>query len=822
MAPPRKKHYKAYLSNPKLSIPKRTLRRHNETNTAALMPILMNNNSPSSSEQCNQLEDVIECLDSDLSSLNMSLDDISSDDDSDPVENAKEKNTFDNTTLDDSINSEATRFEALLMVLHYSFRHGLSNSALIDLLSLMNQITGVEVLPPSMYLLRKIFSSDFVYDIHFYCKHCMTYLEKMPKSETLKSKDCDVCGTSMNPKLLNDGHFFITMPISPQIKQILEEPGMKQKIFPVPSTPTTSTISDLKDGSAFSKLIKNGLFNPSIDLSVTFNTDGSPIFKSVKNTLWPIQFRLNELPLEERFESHRNLVAGLWFGPKEPVMATFFTPFLKEAQDLSNEGIVWGYRKRKTKVFFLLCVADSIAKPQLQNIKQFNGKYGCPYCYHPGEIIEGNQRRYPTHTMYPGRKNKDMRDDMEEADKTGNVVRGIKGLSPFCVLPYFDVVYGFPIDYMHCCLLGVAKLCATMWTSSANHSEEYYLSEVKRKKIDERLRSITPPQCISRRPRPLSDMVHWKANEWRSWLLFYCIPSLDNILPSKYVKHMALLSSAVYNLLQKDIEKHEVDAANALLHKFVFKFETLYGDIHMNFNVHLLLHLSKCVSVWGPLWLFSAFTFESGNGHLVKLVKGTKGAAQQIASKYCIFSSIPKCIQMYKVKNEILDFCDKLMSYRRVKSTVTISEVTAISSYKNFNPDAEEMQALAEINVHHKDILFTKKIIIHSTMYMIREQKSKRCNDSVIKLTDDTYCEARKFIKLNNNKMYALVTSIEIGNSSYFSGDKKLLNHVKLCKPYFYGKVKAVPISMLKCKSILINLDHITCITDFPNLFEKD
>ncbi|KAG8174474.1 hypothetical protein JTE90_015746 [Oedothorax gibbosus] len=730
MAPPKKKRYKTYLTDPKLSVPKRTVNRLNE----------IDNERNSCSFDQNITVD-IECLDSDLFGSNISLDSISSDSaNSDQVGDAREKCTFD-MALDASLNSESTRFEALLMMLHYSYKHGLSNSAIIDLISLINKITGVEILPPSIYLLKKIFSSEFMYDIHFYCKNCMTYLEKMSKSEPLQSKDCVVCSTTMNTSLLNDGHFFITLPISLQIKQILKEPGMVQKLFSIPSVPTpNNTLSDFKDGSAFTKLINKGLFNTSTDLSVTFNTDGSPIYKSVKNTLWPIQFRLNELPLDERFESHRNLVAGLWFGRKEPVMPTFFTPFLKEAMVLGSEGLEWcgyGESKRNSKVFFVLCVADSIAKPQLQNTKQFNGKFGCPYCYHPGEIIEGNQMRYPTHTIYPGRKNNEMRKDMEEAEETGNVVRGVKGLSPFCVLPYFDVVYGFPIDCMHCCLLGVVKLCASLWTSSANHSEEYYLSEAKRKKVDERLRSITPPQCISRRPRPLSDMVHWKANEWRSWLLYYCIPSLDNILPAKYVKHIAYLATAVYCLLQKDIEKSDVEEANALLHTFVINFEKLYGKIHMNFNVHLLLHISKCVRVWGPLWLFSAFAFETGNGYLVKLVKGTKGASQQIASKYCMFSSIPKCIQQYNVKNEVLDFCDKLMSYRRVQQSLKTTELTAISRFKYFNPDSEELQALAEINVNVQDLRYTKKIIVNSIMYMIKEQKSKRCNDSIIKLTDD-------------------------------------------------------------------------------------
>ena len=61
-------------------------------------------------------------------------------------------------------------------------------------------------------------------------------------------------------------------------------------------------------------------------------------------------------------------------------------------------------------------------------------------------------------------------------------------------------------------------------------------------------------------------------------------------------------------------------------------------------------------------------------------------------------------------------------------------------------------------------------------MYMIKEQKSERCKDSIIKLIDDTYCEARKFIKLNNDEIYALVISVEIDGScgSKIGGDKKI------------------------------------------------
>ena len=42
-------------------------------------------------------------------------------------------------------------------------------------------------------------------------------------------------------------------------------------------------------------------------------------------------------------------------------------------------------------------------------------------------------------------------------------------------------------------------------------------------------------------------------------------------------------------------------------------------------NAYLATHLVKFVEMNGPLWAYSALVFESGNGHLVSLVKGANG-----------------------------------------------------------------------------------------------------------------------------------------------------------------------------------------------------
>lgn len=41
----------------------------------------------------------------------------------------------------------------------------------------------------------------------------------------------------------------------------------------------------------------------------------------------------------------------------------------------------------------------------------------------------------------------------------------------------------------------------------------------------------------------------------------------------------------------------------------------------MNYNVHLLLHLSNTVKNWGPLWTINTFPFENENKNLLQMKK---------------------------------------------------------------------------------------------------------------------------------------------------------------------------------------------------------
>ena len=114
---------------------------------------------------------------------------------------------------------------------------------------------------------------------------------------------------------------------------------------------------------------------------------------------------------------------------------------------------------------------------------------------------------------------------------------------------------------------------------------------------------------ISRVPRSLEDLGHFKASEYKSFLLYYGLPCLLGILPDEYYQYFLLLVQAVFSLLKESITERDLKQASALLKHFCLNMSVFYGKRYETSNVHLLLHLVEKVRDLGPLWSQSCFYF---------------------------------------------------------------------------------------------------------------------------------------------------------------------------------------------------------------------
>lgn len=216
-------------------------------------------------------------------------------------------------------------------------------------------------------------------------------------------------------------------------------------------------------------------------------------------------------------------------------------------------------------------VFDSPARSAVQNFMQFNGYYGCGTGLAKGRRLQlsehGGSTIYPFDTSNESGHER-LREHAETqrlaviAETSQKVQCGVKGVSWLLKLPFFNIIRGVGIDYMHAVLLGVTRSFLSAWVDKRNRMERWYIGAADKVRIiNERLADIKPPISINRRPRPLSDLVHWKASELRSFLLFYSVPVLCGILPVEFYEHFILLAKATFILLKSSIPPSELDIA---------------------------------------------------------------------------------------------------------------------------------------------------------------------------------------------------------------------------------------------------------------------
>lgn len=306
--------------------------------------------------------------------------------------------------------------------------------------------------------------------------------------------------------VLSEGHlkaiFFLIIPIEPQLRETFVK--YQSEIEQYAQDIERDNIADINRGQIVRILQEN---DPGKHLTLSINTDGAAAFKSTtRKPLYPIFCVLNNLPPEIRFQKTNLMVTGLWLSNGEPNPNLLFKYFCLELQKLQG-GILIG--NELYKVSLVQSCLDSVARCKVQCNKQFNGQYGCTLCLHPGETRSSrNGRCYPNRTTEM-RDNISTRNMMDEVNLTGRASYGIMGKSVFTFLKTFDVIAGYPVDYMHAVNLGVTKQLLALFAGTENHKQKYYVGR-QTQEIDERIGSILPPSNFPRKLRSLNEQKLYK------------------------------------------------------------------------------------------------------------------------------------------------------------------------------------------------------------------------------------------------------------------------------------------------------------------------
>jgi hypothetical protein len=173
-------------------------------------------------------------------------------------------------------------------------------------------------------------------------------------------------------------------------------------------------------------------------------------------------------------------------------------------------------------------------------------------------------------------------------------------ISSLVLLPDFDIVDIFSLDYIHLVCLGVVRKLTILWQHKGPMTVR--LPSWKIRKITNSLLTLKTyiTNGFRRKPRAIEDVARWKATEFQQFLLYTGLVVLKNILSKDCYENCMALSIAMRILLSPNYKQY-VEYARKLLVYFVKSFEQIYGSQFMSYNFHIIIHLTDDFIKFRPI-----------------------------------------------------------------------------------------------------------------------------------------------------------------------------------------------------------------------------
>lgn len=205
--------------------------------------------------------------------------------------------------------------------------------------------------------------------------------------------------------------------------------------------------------------------------------------------------------------------------------------------------------------------------------------------------------------------------------------------SPLLALD-IDMVEQFVVgDSLHLLHLGIMKRLLFGWRDGTFRRSDTKWRAQTTMEVSEYLKNeCHMPAEFHRKVRGLNCIAHWKGTEYRTFLHYIGIVVLKEHLTHEAYEHFLLLFCAVTICTSKKYFKI-LSVARDMLLQFIEIFAEIYGEHHMNSNVHNLSHMVDEVERFGELETFSAYPFENHLGKIKRLLRNGHRPLAQIAKR---------------------------------------------------------------------------------------------------------------------------------------------------------------------------------------------
>ncbi|CAF1068975.1 unnamed protein product [Brachionus calyciflorus] len=359
--------------------------------------------------------------------------------------------------------SEVEINDFFLALYSLKLKHSLNTKTIDDFLKLLRLILPKDNKCPKTYSkIEKFLSSEEKnHSVFFCCVSCKSLSKQNISLQSLNTKIniCINCSNELSP--------FVTFNVKSQITRILENENLLNQVVKnnMPQSHSQS-LFDMNNGLIY-KQMQN---SKSRAISLVLNTDGAPITNSKNYNMWPILGTIVELDQASRENFNNMVILGIWLSKQKPIYNIFVENSIKELieikdQNINVKGLDFNIRAHSI-------IMDLPAKSAVLNVKQFNGEFGCTYCYHPGEHSGiYNKRIYPP-LKFEKRKDSEFSDMVKMSVQTGQTIFGIKGANPISNI--LSLPSQAPLDYMHLVLQGHGKWLLKQYFFS-DKSNDFYI-----------------------------------------------------------------------------------------------------------------------------------------------------------------------------------------------------------------------------------------------------------------------------------------------------------------------------------------------------------
>ncbi|XP_011155246.1 uncharacterized protein LOC105192669 [Harpegnathos saltator] len=193
----------------------------------------------------------------------------------------------------------------------------------------------------------------------------------------------------------------------------------------------------------------NGYVDPKVhrndSILLQINVDGASPYNSSTKQLWAILCKVLFNP-----NIYSPFTVALYYGDTKPGnVDEYMNDFIEEINLLQKNGIVVDKKKYTVQLLHIIC--DIPARKFLKQIKGHGRYAACERCEVNGTRVGYPNQRvvYPDYDCHP-RTDQSFREQRQKEHHLN--------MSPLLhIQPPIDLIYSFPIDYMHMCCLGIIK-----------------------------------------------------------------------------------------------------------------------------------------------------------------------------------------------------------------------------------------------------------------------------------------------------------------------------------------------------------------------------